>query len=665
MEQKNLILAIVLSAIVIIGWGVFQAFFFPAPPAPPAQQVASTPAQTPPAAATPGTSGATGSVPGTTATTPAVELVDREAALKQTPRIPIDSPQLRGSIALKGGRLDDVVLAQYRETVDPKSKNIVLLSPKGAVDAYFVELGWVGQGTKAPDDNTVWQADGDKLTVGRPLTLTWDNGEGVRFRRIFSLDQDFMFTVDQTVENTGTTPIDVHPFGRINRTGTPVTGLTRILQEGPIGAFGGTADDAKYRVQEKQYHNLPEQYRKANIPSGSLDTSLPENTFQSVGGWLGMNDKYWLVALVPDAKQALQARYLWQQINATDVYQIDYAGTTVTVPPGGKTEAVANVFAGAKVIRILDRYSEELAANGGMKFFDHVVDFTGYIGAISDVLTLIARPLFDLLDLIYRVTGNFGVAIMVLTVLVKGALFPVANKSYRSMNKMKRLGPQMQELRTRFADDKARLNQEMMALYKKEKVNPAAGCLPLFIQMPVFLALYQVLYVTIEMRQAPFFGWIKDLSATDPTTVLNLFGLLPWSVPHDKLAFVHDWGLTFVGGETLAGLFSLLNIGVWPLVLGVTMLLQQKMNPPPPDPVQAKIMTFLPIMFTFMMAQFQAGLVIYWSWNNLLSIGQQWLIKRLDERSNKQGPKPPEQKAEKQLEHKPEKRLERRSGKRN
>jgi YidC/Oxa1 family membrane protein insertase len=628
MEQKNLVLALVLSAVIIIGWGILQARFFPPPPVP--QQTTSTPAQpsqTPPATGTQGTTTA----PAVGATEPPLELVDRKTALARSPRVPIDSPRLKGSIALKGGRIDDVVLTEFRETVDAQSPNIILLSPKDAANAYFAELGWFGQGTKLPDDDTLWQADGDKLTVGKPLTLTWDNGQGVRFTRVFTLDADYMFTVDQKVENAGTTPIELHPFGRINRTGTPVIGLSRILQEGPIGAFGPTADGA--RLQEKQYHNLPDEYRKANLPAGSSKDCLPDNLFPSVGGWLGLNDKYWLVALVPDSTQPLQACYRWWQANAIDVYQTDYSGAPVSVPPGGKAEARASLFAGAKEVRLLDRYRDGFAGVG-IPLFDRAVDFTGYLGGITYFLTFIAKPMFYLLDIIYRVIGNFGVAIMMLTVIVKGLLFPLANKSFRAMNRMKRLGPQVQELRTRLGDDKVRLNQEMMALYKREKVNPAAGCLPLLVQMPVFLALYQVLYVTIEMRQAPFFGWIRDLSVPDPTTVLNLFGLLPWGVPHGADGFLNAWGLDAlpVIGHFLATLLSLFSIGVWPLVLGVTMFLQQKMNPPPPDPMQAKIFMFLPIMFTFMMAQFQAGLVIYWSWNNLLSIAQQWLLKRLDER---------------------------------
>jgi len=665
--SQNLILAVVLSAVIIFGWQVAQHYLFPPPPAPPQQ--ASAPAQTQTQAPPSSTPGAA-TVPGGSAA-PTVELVDREAALRQTPRIPIASPRLKGSIALKGGRIDDVVLADYRETVDPNSPNIVLLSPKNAANAYFAELRWLGDG--APDDDTLWQADGTSLSVGKPLTLTWDNGKGVRFTRVYTLDENYMFTVDEKAENTGASTLSLYPYGRIQRTGTPAVGISRILHEGPMGAFGNPAADEKYLLKEKQYHNLPDEYGKANKPAGSLDECLPDDTFKSVGGWLGITDKYWLVALVPDSKQAFTACYRWAKINATDVYQADYYGTAMDLAPGGTVAARASLFAGAKEVRLLDRYRDGFAGVG-IPLFDRAVDFTGYLGGITYFLAFIAKPLFYLLDIIFRFVRNFGVAIMILTVLVKAVMFPLANKSYRAMNKMKRLGPQMQELRTRFGDDKAKLNQEMMALYKREKVNPAAGCLPILVQMPVFLALYQVLYVTIEMRQAPFFGWIRDLSAPDPTSVLNLFGLLPWSIPHGAEGFMTAWGLAAVPviGHFLAGLLSLLNIGVWPLVMGVTMFLQQKMNPPPPDPTQAKIMTFLPIMFTFMLAPFAAGLVIYWSWNNLLSIAQQWLLKRLDERHDQQPPKPPpeqklqqpEQKADRRLEERPEKRPERKSQKR-
>jgi YidC/Oxa1 family membrane protein insertase len=626
MDQRNLILAIVLSTLIIVGWMFLQPILFPlpapteAPPPQQAQQQQQT-QQPGPGVETPGQTTVPGTVEAETAT-----LVDRAAALARSPRVPIESAALKGSIALKGGRIDDIVLAKYRESIEAGSPNIVLLSPRGAADAYFAELGWSGTIANLPNDDTIWEADGDSLTPGKPLTLRWDNGEGLRFTRIFALDGDYMFTVTQRVENDGASAVTLLPFGRIQRSGTPSLGITQILHEGPIGAFGNLEGDDKYSLKEKQYDDLKEE--------GVCDAQHPANRFDSIGGWLGITDKYWLVALVPDSKQRLTACYKWWLAGTTDVYQTDYLGATLSVAPGSSAETQARLFAGAKEVRTLDDYRDGAFGGAPIPLFDRAVDFAGYLGYF---LTLIAKPLFYLLDIIYSAVGNFGIAIMLLTVLVKLVFFPLANKSYRAMNKMKKLAPLMQELRQRFGEDKARLNQEMMALYKREKVNPAAGCLPIVVQIPVFIALYQVLYVTIEMRHATFFGWIRDLSAPDPTSVFNLFGLLPYSVPD-------------------LGPLNLLSIGVWPIVMGLTMFLQQKMNPPPPDPVQAKIFMFLPIMFTFMLAQFAAGLVIYWAWNNLLSIAQQWLLKRLDERHEAQAAKRALEKPQKQRkqEEKPE-----------
>jgi YidC/Oxa1 family membrane protein insertase len=589
MDQRNLFLAIAISAVIYIGFYFLyekprleqmqaqQQAAQEAQQAQQAQQQQQQQQQPTPGAAAPGT------LPGTAATATAPALVDRDAALKQSPRVVIDSPRLKGSIALKGGRLDDVVLADYRETVDPNSPNIVLLSPAAAANAYFAEFGWVGQGTTLPHDTTVWQADGDKLTPDKPLTLSWDNGAGVRFLRVFALDRNFMLTVTQRVENGSAAPLTLYPYGRIRRVGTPALGISQILHEGPIGAFGNLVGDGKYSLKERQYHDLRE--------DGPCDAQNAVNRHESVGGWLGITDKYWLVALVPDAGQRLTACYRWELADGKDTYQVDYLGAELGVTPAGTAEVPARLFAGAKEVRLLDDYRDGRFGDAPIPLFDRAVDFAGYLGYF---LTLIAKPLFYLLDIIYSAVGNFGIAIMLLTVLVKIAFFWLANKSYRAMNKMKKLAPLMQELRQRFGEDKARLNQEMMALYKREKVNPAAGCLPIVVQIPVFIALYQVLYVTIEMRHAPFFGWIRDLSAPDPTSVLNLFGLLPYSV-------------------------------------------------------------LLPIVFTFMLAPFAAGLVIYWAWNNLLSIAQQWLLKRLDERAEAQAAaRKLEQKSEKQAEAKPE-----------
>jgi YidC/Oxa1 family membrane protein insertase len=605
MDQKNLIYAMILIAAI---WGVYIAFFAPefaAPPAP--QQAAPAPGDVlpqPDAAAVP-------------APAEAVTL-DREAALKQAPRVPIRSPRLKGSIVLKGGKLDDIVLAGYREEIDPGSPNVVLLSPAAAPDAYFAEIGWsttAGAAVKLPDHESLWRADRNSLLPGQPLTLTWDNGEGLAFTRVFSLDENYMFTVMQRVENTGAAPVALYPYGRVRRAGTPELGFSQILQEGPIGVFGNTPEESKYILNERQYGDMRGYYEDpAYLQEGSRlranNGCHLDNQFASTGGWLGITDKYWLVALVPDQALSFSACYRWLGSGDKDVYQVDYIGNdALTVAPGAKIESTASLFAGAKEVRLIDRYRDEFAGTG-IPDFDRAVDFAGYLGLF---LTWIAKPLFYLLDYIFVVVGNFGVAIMLLTVLVKAAFFWLANKSYRAMNKMKKLAPQMQQMKERYGDDKVRLNQEMMALYKREKVNPAAGCLPILVQIPVFIALYQVLYVTIEMRHAPFFGWIKDLSAPDPTSVLNLFGLLPYDIPD-------------------LGLLSILSIGIWPLLMGVTMFLQQKMNPPPPDPVQARIFMMLPIVFTFMLAPFAAGLVIYWAWNNLLSIAQQWLLKRLDER---------------------------------
>jgi YidC/Oxa1 family membrane protein insertase len=372
--------------------------------------------------------------------------------------------------------------------------------------------------------------------------------------------------------------VELFPYALVSRSGTPQTSGLYILHEGMIGVLDGT-------LKETKYDDLKEE---------------GQESYDSIGGWLGITDKYWLVALVPDQAAPITARFTHTLRAGADNYQTDYRDAAVTLAPGGSAEASGRLFAGAKEVRLLDRYRDEL----GIPLFDRAVDFAGYIGY---PLTLIAKPLFYLLDYIYQVIGNFGVAILLLTVLVKLAFYPLANKSYRAMSKMKLLTPELTKLRERYKDDKVRLNQEMMALYKREKVNPAAGCLPILVQIPVFIALYQVLFVTIEMRHAPFFGWIKDLSAPDPTSILNLFGLAPWGVPD-------------------LGPLAIISIGVWPIVMGLTMWMQQKLNPAPPDPVQARIFMMLPIVFTFMLGHFAAGLVIYWAWNNVLSIAQQRLI---------------------------------------
>ena len=505
----------------------------------------------------------------------------RDSILAEGERVAIHSARISGSLALTGARIDDITLNGYRETLSPDSPRIVVLSPAGTEHPYYAEFGWVpaaGETPALPDADSQWRTTGGPLSPDTPVTLTWDNGAGLRFERVYELDRDYMLTITQRVENGGAGPVTLHPFGLISRHGTPETLDYFILHEGPIGVFDGTLKELRY--PDHDVMTTEEMDRNAAIKQ---DTT---------GGWIGFTDKYWMVALVPDQKMPTLTRFSHSDVTGTDTYQVDYLGPAVVVQVGAGAETRNRLFAGAKEAKLLDRYADEL----GIVRFDLAIDWGWFYW--------FTRPIFYVLDYIHGLIGNFGVAILLLTVMIKIVFFPLANKSYRAMSAMKKLQPQMKELRERYAEDKERMNQELMALYKREKLNPAAGCLPVVIQIPVFFALYKVLFVTIEMRHAPFFGWIKDLSAPDPTSLVNLFGLLPFDSP------------------------EFLAIGVWPLIMGLTMLLQQRLNPQPADPMQAKIMMALPIVFTFIFARFPAGLVIYWVWNNVLSIAQQWIIMR-------------------------------------
>ncbi len=580
MEQRNIIIAAVLMGLILIGYPFLLKLV--GHDLNPPQQTVEQPGAPAPGAPAP-TAGTDGGTAAPALATVAPTFADRATALAGSARVTIDSPRLAGSISLTGARVDDLVLTGYRETVDKGSPNIVLLSPSGTEHAYYANFGWLaGQGIAVPGPETVWQADGDTLAPDHPVTLSWDNGQGLVFSQAFAIDQDFLLTVDQKVENGGDQSVELFPFGAISRTGTPKTLGYYILHEGLIGVLGGTLKESKY----------------SSVKDDGAES------FQSTGGWLGITDKYWLVALVPDQGTAIDARFAHTLHEQTDIYQADYRAAAATLAPGASIQSENRLFAGAKEVRVLSRYGDTL----GVPLFDRAVDFGWF--------WFLTKPIFYMLDYIFAVIGNFGVSILVLTVIIKGVLFPLANKSYRAMNRMKLLTPEMTKLRERFKDDKARLNQEMMALYKREKVNPAAGCLPILVQIPIFFALYKVLFVTIEMRHAPFFGWIHDLSAPDPTSILNLFGLLPYTVS----------GMLDSLPQIAHGPLQILGIGVWPIVMGITMWLQQKLNPAPPDPVQARIMMMLPIVFTFMLGHFAAGLVIYWAWNNTLSITQQRLI---------------------------------------
>jgi YidC/Oxa1 family membrane protein insertase len=592
MENKNVILAIVLSAAIMIVWiGFIQPHFFPQPtPQQVAQQAQST--QQP------------GAQPGQAAPQDAGrKVVSREEALKESPRVAIDSPRLKGSINLKGARLDDLVLKDYRETIEPNSPNIVLLSPLDTEHAYYADFGWHGDSKIAlPTKDTEWKADGETLAPDKPLTLTWDNGQGLTFARKFEIDPDYMFTVTDTVTNASGAQVDLAPFGRVVRYGTPKgASQSWVLHEGPIGVFNGELKEHSYG----DVHGEGEDGAKYTYPS--------------TGGWMGISDKYWLVTQIPPQTETMNSTLFYDPKN--DFYQVDFLSASQPVPAGGALMRKQHLFAGAKVLNQLAKYRDNLYGGNpdrswlksffgfeteDLPRFDRAVDF-GYFFFLT-------KPFFVILDRLYLLVGNFGIAILCLTVLVKGAMFPLANKSYRSMSKMKILGPKMQELKEKYGDDRAKLNQEMMAMYKREKVNPAAGCLPILVQIPVFYALYKVIYVTIEMRHAPFFGWIRDLSAPDPTSVLNLFGLIPW-----------DYHV-LLETSVIGGLLHFFSIGIWPLIMGFTMWLQMRLNPTPPDPVQARIFSLMPIIFTFMLAPFSAGLIIYWAWNNTLSIAQQKLI---------------------------------------
>ena len=565
MDQRNLLLAIVLSVGILLGLPMlFEKLHLTPPPAPPPATV------TAPATATSGSPAAgpaPAAAPAGGATTPAP--ATRMAAIAEQPRVRINTPRLHGSIALKGGRIDDLTLAAYHETTDPKSPEVVLLWPTGTKDPYFAEFGWVAgsEGVKVPGPETQWAASGGPLTPTSPVTLTWDNGAGLVFTRTISIDENYMFAVRDVVKNTGTTPVDLSAYGLISRTGTPEVAGYYILFEGLIGELGGSLQEVKY---------------------SSLKPGEPAD-YASTGGWLGFTDKYWLTALIPSQQAVLKVRFNHRVEGGVDRYQTDFLGPAETVAAGGTASSSTRFFAGAKEVSLLDAY-----AASGIAHFDLAIDFGWFY--------FLTKPIFLTLQFFAKLIGNFGLAILLLTFLIKLAFFPLANKSYKAMSKMKLLQPEMQKIRERFPDDKPRQQQEIMAMYKKFGANPLARCLPIFIQIPVFFSLYKVLFVTIEMRHAPFFGWIHDLSAPDPTSFANLFGLIPFHPP------------------------VFLMIGAWPLIMGVTMFLQQKLNPQPVDPMQARMFMMLPIVFTYMLSAFPAGLVIYWAWNNSLSIAQQWAI---------------------------------------
>ncbi len=595
-EHKNTILAVVLSLLVIVGWQYFIGYPQMERQRQEAQQQAQQqskpqPGSTQPATPAPNaTQPATPEVPGTPkagAPSTQAQAASREAVIASSPRIAIETPRLGGSIDLKGGRIDDLTLTQYREETDPKSPPIVLFSPSGAPEAFYAEFGWVpaaGINAAMPGPDTVWtQQSAGALGVGHPVTLTYDNGQGLAFTRTIAVDEHYLFTVKDDVANNSGNPVTLFPYALISRHGTPQVQGYYILHEGLIGVMGDQG------LQEETYKKIEE---KKSV------------TWDVTNAWLGITDKYWAATLLPDTDAKVRARFSAGEAGGLKTYQTDYLLQPQTIAPGATGSANARLFAGAKEVSVVGidfplgpgGYNQALRLN----HFDLLIDWGWFY--------FITKPMFLALDFFFHLVGNFGIAILIVTVLVKVLFFPLANKSYASMAKMKAVQPQMAMIKERYADDRAKQQQAMMELYKKEQINPVAGCLPIAIQIPVFFSLYKVLFVTIEMRHAPFYGWIHDLSAGDPTNIFNLFGL----VPFDPSV------LPLLGGY--------LALGAWPAIMGVTMWVQMKLNPAPPDPTQQIIFSWMPLIFTFMLAKFPAGLVIYWAWNNTLSVIQQSVI---------------------------------------
>ncbi|MFQ6236969.1 membrane protein insertase YidC [Sinorhizobium meliloti] len=566
-NNRNYFVAIALSVLILIAW----QFFYVSPKmekdriaAEQAQQAQQTQQQPGAQPAAPGQALPGGAIPSAGES--------RDQAIGKSARVAIDTPALSGSINLTGARFDDLKLKGYHETVDPKSPVITLFSPAETADGYFTEIGYIGSDAtgSVPGPQTTWTlSGGDKLTPSTPVTLSYTNDKGVTFVRTISVDDRYMFQVVDSIKNETAAPVSLSSYGRVTRFNKPTTPSIYVLHEGFVGVAG------EHGLQEVGY--------------SKVEDDEPVEPGKSTGGWLGITDKYWAATIVPPQATPFDIRFS-HFADGRPRYQSDYKSDAVTVAPGQSVELKNLVFAGAKEVPVVDNY--EVAYS--IPNFDKLIDWGWFY--------FITKPMFKMMDFFFRLFGNFGIAILITTIVVKLIFFPLANKQYASMANMKKVQPKMEELKKKFGDDRMGLQQAMMQLYKEEKINPLAGCWPILIQIPVFFALYKVIYVTIEMRHAPFFGWIQDLSAPDPTTIVNLFGLLPFDAP------------------------SFLHLGVWPIIMGVTMFLQMRMNPTPPDPTQAMLFTWMPVVFTFMLASFPAGLVIYWAWNNTLSILQQGII---------------------------------------
>ena len=550
MDFRNVLMAIVLSSVVLIGWSVF----FEAP------IVERQPAENQ-------------LLKNENASTPSIEEketlkeVSRKEAISKVDRIKLENKNIKGSISLEGGIIDDVVFKKYKKSLE-SDENVVFLNPKNSEEGYYIETGWASSGNnklKLPLDNTIWKVKNNKiLTPGNPVSLEWDNGEGLVFTKKIELDDNFLFKITQNIKNNSNKSFQFFPYAQITRNYKPEVTPIYILHEGFLGVFGDELKEMDYEDVEKEKF----------ITNNSK-------------GWLGITDKYWLTAIVPEKGKNFKSEFL----SKDEKYKANFIIKEVKIlNPNDSITNQTNAFVAAKEVAVIDNYAKKL----GIEKFDLAIDWGWFY--------FFTKPLFFAIDYFFRMTGNFGLAIVIITALVRLIFFPLANYSFRSMAKMKVLQPEMVRLKELHKDDKTKLQQEMMALYKREKVNPISGCLPVLIQIPFFFAIYKMLYVTLEMRHQPFFGWIEDLSSRDPTSIFNLFGLIPWDPP------------------------TFLMIGAWPILMGISMWAQQKLNPAPPDPIQAKIFMFFPIFLTIILAPFPSGLVVYWTVNNVLTIAQQWVI---------------------------------------
>lgn len=565
MDIKRIILATVLSMLVLLGFDYFMP-------------ETKTPATLPDKASTQQVASSGGQPAGA----PAASAVPEDTAADEgAARLPIDAVDVTGSVNLRGARLDDLVLRGYHETVKPDSPLVRVLEAKGQKEPTYVEFGWYasqGANVRLPDARSLWKASAPKLTSDGPVVLTWDNGAGLTFEIDLAVDKDYMFTVVQKVRNGSDTPVSLVPYSRVVRGYTPVETGGMLVHEGPISVIDG-------RMTEDSYKSLR---------NGSTAPNYVSWSKSATGGWAGITDKYWLAAVIPDQGSAVTGTYGFD--TPAGAYQVGFAGQQPLVAaPGGAAETTSHVFAGAKEVRLLERYQTDLK----IPDFWKAVDFGWF--------AFLTRPVFFVLDWLYQHFGSFGLALLTFTLIVKTVFFPLASKGFRSAAVMRDLQPKMKAIRERYKDDPVQMNQRIMTLYREEGVNPASGCLPLLIQAPVFWCLYKDLYVTIEMRHAPFIGWIHDLSAPDPTNIFNLFGLIPWDPTQ---------------------ISSLLWLGAWPILYGLTMYLMQRINPATLDPMQKQMFMMMPVIFTFFMARQPVGLVIYYCWNNLLTVAQQLLIQR-------------------------------------